>query len=706
MKAALFLVLLSGVALTNASPVEKVVELMKELKERALADGAAEQKIFDKYACWCENTSKRKAQDIVDGTNSLRALGQQILSLKGKVATLAAEIAQLKKEEAANKAAQEKATDIRTKENADYMAKTSETSQALAALEDAITVLADNTFAQVDGASAALVQLDSAAWQRASTGVRNALGTDAAGALGLEKLKEIKSFMDQTQHGTASAPASATIQGMLKDMYDTMSSDLEDDTQTEATKNREFEDFIAVKTKELMETEATRAKKEKEKADTEALLAETTQEYDDTEAQKKADIKFFDETTEACKAKNDEWNVRKSMREEEVKGITEAIKILTSDEVRALFAKTIKPGMSAASFLQIDDSNSDGAKLEMSRSKAFAALQKQATKTHSLRLASVASSVRVAKAGHFDAVIKEIDAMKVTLKEEEADDIKKRDTCKQEFLEIESTTKDLAWKIKNLDASIAKLESLIAKDEDEKAATIQEIEDTQKNIDDMKATRIAENGEFKQAKEDDETAIEVLEKAKEALTKFYKKNTLLQVQAPFEVSEDQAPDASFSDKGSNKNESKGIESLMEMIIEDLHAEIKEAVKDEADATKEWVAQTKAAEKLKSELIEKKDNLEAAIADKTDKKNAENVDKTGNAGDKKDEEDHLANIKPDCDWLIGAFDERVRKRAAEMDGLTTAKEALMGAVLLQTNKGFDDNALDRVDFKRVNFLGTN
>merc|ERR1719235_3175117 len=116
-----------------------------------------------------------------------------------------------------------------------------------------------------------------------------------------------------------------------------------------------------------------------------------------------------------------------------------------------------------------------------------------------------------------------------------------------------------------------------------------------------------------------------------------------------------------------------------------------------------MASTKAAEKLKAELIEKKDNLEAAIAARTEERNSENVDKTSNSEDKKDQEDHLANIKPDCDWLIGAFEERVRKRAAEMDGLTTAKEALMGAVLLQTGnagKTFDDNALDRVDCKRA------
>ena len=37
----------------------------------------------------------------------------------------------------------------------------------------------------------------------------------------------------------------------------------------------------------------------------------------------------------------------------------------------------------------------------------------------------------------------------------------------------------------------------------------------------------------------------------------------------FKVSADQAPDASFSGKGSHKGESKGIVSILTMIIEDL-----------------------------------------------------------------------------------------------------------------------------------------
>ena len=54
-----------------------------------------EQQLYDKYACWCDKTSARKAKAIEDAQDLLRSLGQQILQLRGKIATLTAEIAQL-----------------------------------------------------------------------------------------------------------------------------------------------------------------------------------------------------------------------------------------------------------------------------------------------------------------------------------------------------------------------------------------------------------------------------------------------------------------------------------------------------------------------------------------------------------------------------------------------------------------------------------
>ena len=39
-------------------------------------------KVYDKYACWCETTSNRKADNINQGTAAARVLGQTILKLK------------------------------------------------------------------------------------------------------------------------------------------------------------------------------------------------------------------------------------------------------------------------------------------------------------------------------------------------------------------------------------------------------------------------------------------------------------------------------------------------------------------------------------------------------------------------------------------------------------------------------------------------
>merc|ERR1719359_2452963 len=92
---ALFAFLALAAASSTGSPVERVVKLLTTMRDAVKADALAEQQIYDKYACWCEKTSKRKAQDIVTAQEDLRALGQQILKLKGLIATRAAEIAEL-----------------------------------------------------------------------------------------------------------------------------------------------------------------------------------------------------------------------------------------------------------------------------------------------------------------------------------------------------------------------------------------------------------------------------------------------------------------------------------------------------------------------------------------------------------------------------------------------------------------------------------
>jgi hypothetical protein len=56
----LLLALWSVAAATGESPVAKVVAVLAELKAKTVADGQAEQTLYDKFACWCEETIKNK----------------------------------------------------------------------------------------------------------------------------------------------------------------------------------------------------------------------------------------------------------------------------------------------------------------------------------------------------------------------------------------------------------------------------------------------------------------------------------------------------------------------------------------------------------------------------------------------------------------------------------------------------------------------
>merc|ERR1712224_97867 len=132
-----------------------------------------------------------------------------------------------------------------------------------------------------------------------------------------------------------------------------------------------------------------------------SILADTTATYDDTEKQMKADMEFFDQTKAACESKHEEWTTRKKLRDEELEGISKAIEILSSDDARELFDKSIKPGVET--FLQVESTPS---LLQDSTSapnvRAYNALKAQVKKAHSVRLAALAVRIRSAKFGHFE----------------------------------------------------------------------------------------------------------------------------------------------------------------------------------------------------------------------------------------------------------------------------------------------------------------
>merc|ERR1719235_1121223 len=647
------------------------------------------------------------------GQSKVWKLKQRVLELKGEVAVLAKEISDLTTKIADNEAMQKDSTAVRTKENGEWQKEKAEYEEAIDALERAIKVLsgAGTKTGLLQGAHAESVSTR----QMAMISMRSVVNKLPLTAnFEPKQLAAIQNFARGLEEPTAAdasasyAPQSATVQGILKDMYDTFTADIEKLTQTEATKQRDYEDLMAELVKEMNTMTAIVAKKEAEKAAAAQELADTMQELDDTQAQLDADIEYFDNLKAGCLAKHEEWTTRKAGYEEELKGIKEALKILTSDEARELFGKAIKPGMET-SFLQLDIDSS----LDRASKKAYEVLKAQAQKHHSLRLAALAATVRTMGVGHFDKVIEEIDKMIKELKEEEADDIKQRDWCKDEYQEISEEKAELDWLIKNNEAMIVNLTEIIESLIEEIDKTVAEIDATKEQIKQMEDERKEEHEAFKVAKADDEAAIALLEKTVEVLSAYYKKEkiemgpiqgSMKLIQGPeFAISDDQAPEATFKEKGSRKNESKGIISILTMLIEDLQSEVKNGIKDEVAAQAEFEKNVDAAKKLIATLEEKKVNLEEDKAKNEEKRSDEEETMAGNKDKLKLNREYLEKIKPDCDWMLNSFEERREKRKAEMNGLVTAKEYLAGAAppsMMQAGTSFDDTKLERLSFESL------
>merc|ERR1719230_1274437 len=215
---------------------------------------------------------------------------------------------------------------------------------------------------------------------------------------------------------------------------------------------------------------------------------------------------------------------------------------------------------------------------------------------------------------------------------------------------------------------------------------------------------------------DDEGAVKLLAAAIESMTAFYKNNKIgmgdiqgaaqALVQEPvFEVSADQAPDATFTSSGKSSGESKGIVSIMTMIKEDLEDEISNGVKNEGETQAKFEEQLGMANKLLDDLRAKKTNLEQAISDTNTEIDESEVVKSDTQELLKEEKDYLASIKPDCDWILNSFTERREKRAIELEGLLEAKGMLAGASpgLVETSVTFDDEEFGKMSFSGVSFL---
>merc|ERR1719387_2194180 len=287
--------------------------------------------------------------------------------------------------------------------------------------------------------------------------------------------------------------------------------------------------------------------------------------------------------------------------------------------------------------------------------------------------------------GHFDEVVDGIDKIISDLHKENDMDLKVKEDCENDRNSNTKMAKNAAYEIDGQTALIVRKEAEI----DAKNAEIARLTDEKKELnlqrDEATVNRAKEAADYAQAKVTDEAAVALIEKAKAALAKFYTDNNLAFAQfarAAQPVVTAGAPPPpppnTWSEPyGGNKGENKGIQSIMQMIIDDVNKDIRTATEEEDTAKKDFddfMSETKSQiEKIDQDVTD----LEGEIGD------CEMAIKDARAsrGDKKKlmEESlmYLRSIAEGCDFMAANFELRKANREAETDGLLEAEAALTG-----------------------------
>jgi len=651
-------------AADQASPVTKVVELLKDLKGKLELDTQTETKLYNKFACWCQKTTDRKIQSVKDQKKTIETEHSNALMASAAIGTLTAQIKKLNEMIQSNNEAMADRTNLRQKENGEFVYEKDETEEALGALQKAVEVLA--------GAGTAEKQPKKEELLAVTNTIKSVIGKVPDDAFDVTSMGAVQAFLQ-----TGYAPQSGTVTGILKDMYRTFAANLQKETIDELTAQANFEAYIKKLTELNADYQATIDAKAEELANEEENLAKAQDTHATATEQLAADEKFLAETHETCMNRASDWDKRSSLRTEEIAGIDQAIGILSADSARNQFT------VSADTFLQMNSVRRHLVAYMPEHRQQIAAIQ-----------------AKITMGGHFDHVVKEIDAMILDLDKEDDKDTEQRDDCIKQTHEHDLHRDDLIYNIgrlqKEWDALNAHKEALEA----EKKQVAADRAATEQMIDDARAQRTDDNTAWKQSVVDDNEAVKLLNSALDALMKFYKKNGLevpglLQEDPEFDVSEDQAPDVTDLDKnyGGRTKETGGILSILKQIVEDTERDVVKSTEAEKQAQYEFETAMATAKTSIQKADLRTDELNTEIAATKGTMQTTDSDKKGLISEKGDVEKAMATLKPGCDWINKTYHDRKTKRAAERQGLESAKATLTGAKTGFVQKDDDAVSMD-------------
>jgi len=672
---------------TQANPIRKIVTLLQNMQKEIEAEGAKEKELFDKFMCFCSGNDGDLKKKAADATAQVEELAAKLKAEEAEKIQLGQDLIGHKKDREAAGSDIEEATMLREKEASEFAAEKADSETNIAAMAKAIPALEKGM------GGAALLQMP--AGNRLQKIIESYPNMDS------EDRKNVVAFL---QENGDYAPQSGQIVGILKGMKDDMEAELKDAIATEEKAIAGFADLKASKEKEIeMATEAIESKTGRS-GEVAVSIVQTKDALEDTKEELGDVEKFITQLATECATKEKEWGERCKIRAEEVKAISEAVSILNDDDALDVFKKARPSALVQQELGFLQKSNNPASKAR----KAQAVLAVAAKSAHSpqlnLLLYTLTSQLKMSskgKARGLESVIKMIDDMVVLLGKDQSGDDKSKTFCEDELEKTTDEQTAAKEKKAGIEAQIAEATDAVSALADEIATLEQDIKDLDKAVAQATEQRKEEHADFNEMMQLNEAAMQLIEKAKNRLHKFYNPTlykappktentmeekiiiagTFVQIKAHDEEDSDVAPPVAPEAPGGayqKSEKSAGVLGLMDMMVREIETDMKDAGYEEktsqADYAKlmEESQETRAAN---SKGIVTKASSKATLEGKLE---AAKEAFTAVSTDLDLIASTLGDLHMQCDFLLQNYDLRKEARTNEIESLKTAKAILSGA----------------------------
>merc|ERR1719171_2370206 len=505
---------------------------------------------------------------------------------------------------------------------------------------------------------------------------------------------------------------SGEIVGILKAMKDEMDKDLGGAVSAEEEAAKGFGELAAAKKAQIAAAGEAIESKTKRSGELAVSVVTTADDIEDTTAELNDTQAFLSNLASQCATKKKEWDERSKIRAEEVAAISEAIKILNDDDALDLFKKTLSLSQETHKFgfLQKKSSVSVAAR---ARDVLSSLMQKNSPHKQQLELIEFGLK---AKKVDFTKVISMIDGMVLVLKDEQKNDDSQKAFCDKDLESSGQQQKDTEEEIASSEALIEETKESSASLAEEVATLQKEIVTLDKAVAEATEQRKEEHADALQFQTENNAALQLIEKAKNRLLKFYRpteykeppkqeltdeekipassgRSDLIATDAPemimgttqtvyVQVAQQKdtppPPPETWGAYQKKDGKSNGVMALMDRLAADLAAEMKEAQHEEETSQKDYerlMADSQASRAQKAEGITRKSaakaDLDVKVQNTAEALDSQNIDL-------QNVQEYIVKLHSSCDFLIQNYDLRKAARSNELDSLANAKSVLSGA----------------------------